>query len=641
MIKTLLIANRGEIACRIIKTATRMGIKTVAVYSFADSHAQHVKRADSKFYLGPSSPQSSYLNVAKIIEAAKQSGADAIHPGYGFLSENPTLAQACADNNLTFIGPSATAIASMADKKTAKELMQQAGVPVVPGFYSDDRNLELWRKQAETIGLPLLIKAVSGGGGRGMRLVTDLKDFDAAFVAAAREAKTYFNDDRVFLEKYVTNPRHIEIQVFADQAGHCVYLFERDCSIQRRHQKIIEEAPAPNFSEELRQKMGAAAVAAAKAINYVGAGTVEFLLDVNGDFYFMEMNTRLQVEHPVTEMITGLDLVEWQLKVASGQTLPWQQSDLHINGHAIECRLYAEDPDNNFLPSVGRIEHMKMPESARVDSGYETGDFVSIHYDAMLAKLIVFADDRELAIQNMIAALAETEIVGVKTNISLLQSIFLDQDFKAAKLSTHFLQGSKFPIQTPDETVLVCAAYAFLGAMKQKNQEYLDFTTDVFSPWQLEDHWRANNRATMWMTLWQGEQKYDIELDQYAISGVLKHHDLEVELDGQKYQARVVLWKNELHLYLRGSHYEFHVGHSPSQDKKASDVAGHLTAPMPGTVAEILIKDGSHVKKDDRLLVIEAMKMEHAIVASHDGVVDLKVSEGQLVTEGQELIVIG
>lgn len=641
MIKTLLVANRGEIACRIMKTATRLGIKTVAVYSFADSNALHVKMADETFYLGPSSPQSSYLNIDRIIEAAKQTGADAIHPGYGFLSENAGFAKACVDNDLIFIGPSSQAIASMADKKTAKELMRDAEVPVVPGFYSDDRNTDLWRKEAQKISLPVLIKAVSGGGGRGMRLVTNINDFDDAFIAASREAKTYFNDDRVFLEKYIADPRHIEIQIFADQNGHCVYLFERDCSIQRRHQKIIEEAPAPNFSEALRKKMGDAAVAAAKAINYVGAGTVEFLLDGNGKFYFMEMNTRLQVEHPVTEMITGLDLVEWQLNVAIGTPLPWQQDDLHIQGHAIECRLYAEDPENNFLPSVGRIEHFHMSEKARVDSGYVAGDAVSIHYDAMLAKLIVHADNRESAANDMVAALAATEIIGVKTNTNLLQGIFADQEFKDGLLSTHFLQGKDYPRTTPNETELACAAFALLCAQKQKNKAYHEHTMDVFSPWQLEDHWRANSHAPMTITLWHGDQKYDIAMDDYTINGILTNHDLNCELNQKTYHARVVLWKNELHLYLNGSHFQFHVGHSSEQDKKASEVAGHLTAPMPGTVAEVFVENGIAVKKDDRLLIIEAMKMEHAIVATHDGVVDLKVALGQLVSEGQELIVIG
>ncbi|HSK40851.1 MAG TPA: acetyl-CoA carboxylase biotin carboxylase subunit, partial [Arenibaculum sp.] len=461
MFSKILIANRGEIACRVIRTARHMGIRTVAVHSEADAGALHVDMADEAWLIGPPPARESYLRIDAILDVARRSGAEAIHPGYGFLSENAAFADACGQAGIVFVGPPADAIRAMGGKSEAKALMEPAGVPLVPGYHGAGQDPELLRREAEAIGFPLLIKASAGGGGKGMRVVAAAGEFDAQLAGARREAASAFGDERVLLEKYLTRPRHVEIQVFADRHGNCVYLFERDCSIQRRHQKVVEEAPAPALPPGTRQRMGEAAVAAARAIGYVGAGTVEFLLDEDGAFYFMEMNTRLQVEHPVTEMITGQDLVEWQFRVAAGEPLPVGQDDLAISGHAIEVRVYAEDPARDFLPQTGRLDHLAFPEPGphvRIDAGVRAGDRISIHYDPMIAKLIVWDHDRPAAVRRLRAALGATQIAGLNANVGFLSAIAAHPAFLAADLDTRFIErhhADLLPAQAPaDATTL-------------------------------------------------------------------------------------------------------------------------------------------------------------------------------------------
>ena len=477
MFSKILIANRGEIACRVIRTARRLGIHTVAVYSDADAKALHVEMADEAINIGPAPARDSYLRAEAILDAAKRTGAEAIHPGYGFLSENAAFAEACADAGVVFIGPPASSIRAMGGKSEAKALMETAGVPLVPGYHGEDQSPELLRAEAKRIGFPVLIKASAGGGGKGMRVVTSLEEFDDQLNGAKREAINSFGDDRVLIERYVTRPRHVEIQVFADTQGNCVYLFERDCSIQRRHQKVVEEAPAPNLDPHTRRRMGEAAVAAAKAIGYVGAGTVEFLLDEDGSFFFMEMNTRLQVEHPVTEYITGQDLVEWQLRVAAGGPLPLNQDQLSIHGHAIEVRLYAEDPQKGFLPQTGRLEHLVFPPEdafVRVDTGVRSGDAISIHYDPMIAKLIVWADDRSSAVRRLRTALSQTQVVGLGANTEFLLAIASHPAFLAADLDTGFIERHEtdlLPEPAPaGDDVLALAALGVLLERSAKAQ---------------------------------------------------------------------------------------------------------------------------------------------------------------------------
>ncbi|HRQ82780.1 MAG TPA: acetyl-CoA carboxylase biotin carboxylase subunit, partial [Azospirillaceae bacterium] len=444
MLSKILIANRGEIACRVMRTARRMGVATVAVYSDADADALHVQSADEAHHIGPAAARESYLRGEAILDVARRAGAQAVHPGYGFLSENADFAEACAAAGIVFIGPPASAIRAMGGKSQAKALMEKAGVPLTPGYHGEDQDPDLLAREAARIGWPVLIKASAGGGGKGMKVATSADDFAAQLASAKREAAASFGDDRVLIEKYLEKPRHVEIQVFADSFGACVYLFERDCSIQRRHQKVIEEAPAPGLSSDVRRRMGEAAVAAAKAVGYVGAGTVEFLYDpATADFYFMEMNTRLQVEHPVTELITGLDLVEWQLRVASGEPLPLRQEDLQAQGCAIEARLYAEDPDRDFLPQTGKLEHLGFPQPGphvRIDAGVRTGDRISVHYDPMIAKLIVWDRDRPAAVRRLRAALAETQVVGLNANVRFLAGVAAHPAFMAAELDTRFIE---------------------------------------------------------------------------------------------------------------------------------------------------------------------------------------------------------
>ncbi|MFN7097754.1 MAG: acetyl/propionyl/methylcrotonyl-CoA carboxylase subunit alpha, partial [Gammaproteobacteria bacterium] len=442
MFNSILIANRGEIACRVMRTAKRMGLRCIAVYSDADAHAPHVKMADEAYHLGPAPARTSYLDAEKILAIAKLSNADAIHPGYGFLSENAEFAKQCETAGIIFIGPPASAITAMGSKSNAKQLMEKAGVPLIPGYHGKDQSAAAFIKAAEKIGYPVLLKAAAGGGGKGMRVVNQASEMEIALAAAKREGLSSFGDDYILVEKYLAKPRHVEIQVFSDQHHHHLYLYERDCSIQRRHQKIIEEAPAPDMTDKLRSAMGAAAVACAKAIGYVGAGTIEFLLDEDGQFYFMEMNTRLQVEHPVTEMITGLDLVEWQLRVAAGEKMPLTQAQIPLHGHAIEVRIYAEDPAHDFLPSIGTIHYLQQPQLQnwlRVDTGVETGSQISQYYDPMIAKLIVWGESRTEAILRLLQALAHYHVCGVQTNLALLANIASHPDYQTAKVFTHFI----------------------------------------------------------------------------------------------------------------------------------------------------------------------------------------------------------
>ncbi|HOM15217.1 MAG TPA: acetyl/propionyl/methylcrotonyl-CoA carboxylase subunit alpha, partial [Rubrivivax sp.] len=542
MFSKILIANRGEIACRVIKTARRMGIATVAVYSEADANARHVRMADEAVLIGPPAASESYLRAERILEAAQASGAQAVHPGYGFLSENDGFADACAAAGIVFIGPPASAIRAMGSKSAAKALMAKAGVPLTPGYHGDNQDPAFLEAQARDIGFPVLIKASAGGGGKGMRRVDRAEDFAAALASCQREAKNAFGDDHVLVEKYVLQPRHIEIQVFGDTHGSCVYLFERDCSVQRRHQKVLEEAPAPGMTRERRAAMGQAAVDAAKAVGYVGAGTVEFIANPDGSFYFMEMNTRLQVEHPVTEMITGLDLVEWQLRVAVGEPLPLRQDQLTIDGHAIEARIYAEDPDKGFLPSTGKLLHLSPPaetEHVRVDTGVEQGDAITPHYDPMIAKLIVWDATREAALARMRQALAHYRVVGVANNVEFLSRLVAVPSFAHAELDTALIereQANLFPAAAPvPDEVWLLAALAEL----QREAAAARQAADRDSPWRMLDGWRLNGRATRSLSLRHGDVLREVTV-QVAPGG----HELG--LDGRTVFARGTAGPNSL-----------------------------------------------------------------------------------------------
>src|SRR5690554_5038891 len=509
MFRKILIANRGEIACRVIRTAHRLGIRCVAVYSDADRHALHVKMADEAVYLGAAPARDSYLVIEKVIEAAKQTGAEAIHPGYGFLSENSRFVQACDAAGIVFIGPPVGAIEAMGSKSAAKSIMEKAGVPLVPGYHGADQNPELLKAEAEKIGYPVLLKATAGGGGKGMRIVEKASEFEQALASAKREAINGFGDDTMLVEKYLVKPRHVELQVFCDSTGQGVYLFERDCSVQRRHQKVIEEAPAPGMSDELRAQMGNAALKAAQAIGYVNAGTVEFLLDADGSFFFMEMNTRLQVEHPVTEMITGQDLVEWQLRVAMGERLPLAQDELTITGHSFEARLYAEDPEQDFLPATGTLTRFaldlegaglssseKGSNKVRLDSGVESGDVVSMHYDPMLAKLIVHGDDRDQALATLNRALAALDVQGVVTNRAFLQRLATHPAFKGCELDTRFIEKNEATLFATQEITTEAYAAAALIGLKQLARE-----CESDSPWDRHDGFRLNAPHTIRIAL--------------------------------------------------------------------------------------------------------------------------------------------
>ncbi|MEL3954276.1 acetyl/propionyl/methylcrotonyl-CoA carboxylase subunit alpha [Stenotrophomonas bentonitica] len=657
MFTKILIANRGEIACRVIATCQRLGIATVAVYSDADRNARHVRLADEAIAIGPAPARESYLRGDAILAAARRTGAQAIHPGYGFLSENAGFAQACAEAGIVFIGPSAAAIRAMGDKSAAKALMQQAGVPLTPGYHGDEQIPEFLRKQADSIGYPVLIKASAGGGGKGMRRVDDSATFTEALASCQREAQSAFGNAHVLVEKYVERPRHIEIQVFGDSHGNVVYLFERDCSVQRRHQKVLEEAPAPGMTPERRAAMGKAAVDAARAVNYVGAGTVEFIAGPDGDFYFMEMNTRLQVEHPVTECITGTDLVEWQMRVASGEPLPLQQDQLQIRGHALEARLYAEDADRGFLPSTGTLRHLRLPANTahvRVDAGVEQGDAITPFYDPMIAKLIVWDVDRDAALRRMQQALAECEVVGVTTNAAFLRRLVMTDSFTQAKLDTALIEREQAALALndgdSDPALLALAAIAGVATSEAARRD----ARDPHSPWQAQDGWRLGAAAARALTLEHrgaqrsvtvegagaGEQ-WTVHMDGNALagSGGLDGDALRVQIGEQLHRATVIRDGNELYLFGSEGVQRFTLHDPVSEADQSVADAGSLVAPMPGRIVATLVAPGTAVKRGAPLLVLEAMKMEHTLQAPADGTVQgYRVKAGDQVGDGAVLV---
>ena len=656
MFKKILIANRGEIACRVAATARGLGLRTVAVYSDADAGARHVAECDEAYRLGPAPAQESYLRGEAIIAIALQSGAEAIHPGYGFLSENEEFALACARAGLVFIGPPPAAIRAMGLKAQSKQLMEKAGVPLVPGYHGGEQDPDFLQKQADRIGYPVLIKASAGGGGKGMRVVEKAADFADALASCKREATSSFGDDAVLLEKYLQRPRHIEIQVFADSHGQCVYLFERDCSVQRRHQKVLEEAPAPGMSEERRQAMGEAAVAAAQAVGYVGAGTVEFIVDASGTFFFMEMNTRLQVEHPVTEAITGLDLVEWQLRVASGEPLPMAQEELAIDGHAIEARIYAENPATGFLPSIGTLSHMRMPVEdgpVRIDSGVREGDAISPYYDPMIAKLIVWGADRAAALAAMAAALRECEIAGVATNVEFLGRVIACADFASGAVDTGLIERNRAELLPTvvdlPPAVLALAAYAQLRAEQAASAA-------PASPWDLRDGWRMNLTARRSLELKLGEVSHAVAIEyrregmlisaagvSSLAQGVVTGRKVVLSWNGARHQAQVVAaverGGERRTVFTGGRRFDLELVDPAAQFDHEEEQGGGLTAPMSGKVLSVLVAPGAQVEKGTPLLVMEAMKMEHTISAPAKGrVAQVRYAAGEQVAEGAQLV---
>jgi 3-methylcrotonyl-CoA carboxylase alpha subunit len=656
----ILIANRGEIACRVARTARRMGIRTVAVYSDADARARHVALADEAFRIGPPEAKDSYLRGDRIVEAAKSSGASAVHPGYGFLSENAEFAESCERAGLRFIGPPPEAIRAMGDKSAAKTIMEKAGVPLVPGYHGGNQAPEFLLDQAGRIGFPVLIKATAGGGGKGMRVVEQKAEFDAALAACRREALSAFGDERVLLEKYLERPRHIEIQVFADRHGGCVHLFERDCSVQRRHQKVLEEAPAPGLSEDRRREMGETAVAASRAVDYVGAGTVEFIVDRAGAFFFMEMNTRLQVEHPVTEMITGLDLVEWQIRIAAGGKLPLDQEGLRIGGHAIEARVYAEDPRRDFLPVSGRIVHLGLPAESgnvRVDTGVRSGDDITPYYDPMIAKLIVWDSDRPAALERMRKALAEFEVAGLVTNLEFLHRLVQDRDFVGADFDTSLIERHRAELLAPPapagEEALTLATLTALLQPDAGSREHAQRSGDAFSPWSFGDGWRANRDSSHLFVFLEGENRHAVtahrrgegfELEfagrrRQVKSCRREDRRLTVKLDDATVTGSAVRRGSRIEVFLPGRHHTLEV-HDPLRQELAVEVrAGEFAAPMPGKIIAILVGTGDRVEKDAPLLILEAMKMEHTIRAPARGrVARILCRVGEQVGEGVELI---
>ncbi|GAB1576789.1 acetyl/propionyl/methylcrotonyl-CoA carboxylase subunit alpha [Bordetella petrii] len=672
MFDTLLIANRGEIACRVAATARRLGIRTVAVYSDADAGARHVAACDVAVHIGGPEPRASYLRGEAILEAARATGAQAIHPGYGFLSENEAFAQAAADAGIAFVGPPASAIAAMGSKSAAKALMEKAGVPLVPGYHGDNQDPQFLKSQADAIGYPVLIKASAGGGGKGMRVVESAGAFLDALASCQREAASSFGDDRVLIERYLQKPRHIEIQVFADTHGNCVYLFERDCSVQRRHQKVIEEAPAPGMTPERRRAMGEAAVAAARAVGYVGAGTVEFIAEPDGRFYFMEMNTRLQVEHPVTEMITGHDLVEWQLRVAAGQPLPAAQEDLRLDGHAIEARIYAENPDKGFLPSIGTLAYLELPPhtafangDVRVDGGVRMGDAITPYYDPMIAKLIVRGADRDQARARMIQALAHTHAVGVQTNVAFLTRLMQDAAFAAADLDTGLIERQRqtlLPPPAPADAATLALATAAVLVRQGLAQSAGQAGRPAVDPWDTRDGWRLGGRytqAVQWLdqdTLREVAVARDGQAWTLACDGQSRPfswraqpganpnlaYGLRIALGGHESTGTVVLHGDKAYVFRAGRTQVLglHDALAHAQDAQG-DHAGGLTAPMPGKIISIAVQAGDSVSKGQPLLVMEAMKMEHTISAPADGKVrEMFYAVGDQVAEGAELVAI-
>lgn len=648
MLTKLLIANRGEIACRIIKTAKRLGIPTVAIYSEADSQSLHVKSADEAWCVGGALATESYLNIEKIIEVCRASGASAIHPGYGFLSESPSFARACAKANIIFVGPSVDAMDAMASKQLAKQLLEKSEVPLTPGYHGKDQSDSRLLQEASKIGFPVLLKAALGGGGKGMRAVENEAAFQDALIGARREAQAYFADDTMLIEKLIQNPRHVEIQLMADNHNHVVHIFERDCSIQRRHQKIIEEAPAPHLTLSLREALAKAAVAVARAIQYRGAGTVEFLVDdVNQQFYFMEMNTRLQVEHPVTEMISGLDLVEWQLRIAANESLPESQETLHATGHAIECRIYAEDPAHGFIPSVGQISILKEPafEGIRIDSGVQHGDTISRFYDPMFAKIIAWGTTREEAILRMQQALAHYHIGGIKTNISFLQTIIKHPHFINADLSTDFLTEHVMELPEPnlDLALYMAASFDYLKAISKDPlfQATLGFQMHLKSHWN--KRYKINNTTySLKITpLTQNTLQISSHGKAVQITTSLKEGELFIQMNDRLFHAPIEAFENHLTVYTETGPINISSALYEQTLSLQHKTSNSLTAPMPATVVAILKKKGDDITTGEGIIVLEAMKMEHTIYAPMTGqLIELFYPLGSQVNEGALLATI-
>jgi 3-methylcrotonyl-CoA carboxylase alpha subunit len=649
--RTLLIANRGEIACRVIRTAKAMGLRTVAVYSEADRDALHVAMADEAVLLGPARARDSYLNIGRVIEAAKKSGAEAVHPGYGFLSENAEFAQACADAGLVFVGPTAAMMTAMGSKSGSKALMEKAGVPLVPGFHGEAQDEKTLADAADKIGFPVLVKASAGGGGRGMRIVRSAGELGPAVVSAKREAKAAFGDDRMLIEKYVDNPRHIEVQVIGDSHGNLLSLFERECTLQRRHQKVIEEAPSPTLDPAQRDAVCAAARKAAAAVNYVGAGTIEFVS--NGkDVFFIEMNTRLQVEHPVTELITGIDLVEWQLRVAFGEKLPLKQDEIRLRGHAIEARVYAENPHKNFMPSVGKIRTWRTPDEVdglRIDAGYREGDAVSPHYDAMLAKVIAWAPTRDAAIDRLNRGLEETDVRGIVTNIPFLSALVTHPQVRANAIDTGFIERELKNL-TPDAAVPgdleLCAAVAAI-----LEDEQTAARAEAHSPWRTSG-WMPVGRRQRVFAFRHGQAEHKVTLSYgsgpatLSISG----HELEfahsagddggldLVLDGMRSHIAAVIEGHELYLRTRNGRFDLHWVDPFGGDDEEQVGEDKIVAPLPGTVVALLAEVGATLEKGAPILTLEVMKMEQTLRAPFAGVLKaIKCKVGDIVQEGVEL----
>lgn len=662
MLESVLIANRGEIACRIIRTAKRLGMRTIAVYSEADADALFVRMADEAHLIGPAPARESYLRIDRILEVAKATGAACIHPGYGFLSERAEFAEACAEKGIVFVGPPAAAIKAMGLKDAAKALVQQAGVPVVPGYHGSKQDPDFLRQKAYEIGYPVLIKAVAGGGGKGMRRVEKAADFDAALESAQREAASAFGDPRVLVEKYILAPRHIEIQVFADQEGNVVHLFERDCSLQRRHQKVIEEAPAPGMPPEMREIMGKAAVEAARAVGYVGAGTVEFIADgregLRPDrFYFMEMNTRLQVEHPVTEAITGLDLVELQFRVASGEWLPFNQDDLEIHGHAVEARLYAEDPEREFLPSTGKLWALDFPEGEglRIDTGVQPGDEVTPYYDPMIAKVIAHGATRHEALARLAEALGDTIVAGPKTNVAFLKKLCEAKEFGAGQFDTGYIDRhldalGATPTAASPEAVR-------LGVLKLLEQDFdtRQYKTSVQggveSPWDDHDAFQLAGQRRQGFPVMVDGERVDVIVEWPDPSASHTAMDVAVHWadgtshlvgDYMQHDPRNFVATDDGVIVLNAGRQTRMALHDPFDvDLEHMDGGDSIKAPMHGKLIALFVKPGDKVEKGQRLAIVEAMKMEHALVAPADGeVTEIAAEPGTQVAEGARLIVL-
>jgi 3-methylcrotonyl-CoA carboxylase alpha subunit len=665
MFSKILIANRGEIACRVAATARRLGIRTVAVYSDADARAKHVAACDEAVRIGSAAASESYLRIESIISEAKRTGSEAIHPGYGFLAENPEFASACAKAGIVFIGPPISAIHAMGSKSAAKDLMIQAGVPVVPGYHGSNQDLDFLRSQADAIGYPVMIKAAAGGGGKGMRIVQARDRFQSDVESCRREAKNSFGDDRLLIEKYVTRPRHIEIQVFADTHDNCVYLFERDCSVQRRHQKVIEETPAPGLTQDRRTAMGQAAVKAAQAVGYTSAGTVEFIVDQQGNFFFVEMNTRLQVEHPVTELVTGLDLVEWQLLVAAGSPLPLSQDQLAIAGHAIETRIYAENPEKGFIPSTGKLSVLRTPTAVefeagrppgeiltRVDSGVREGDTITADYDPMIAKLIVWGQDRSHALFQAQHALSEFVVLGLHTNISFLQRVIRCSDFAEAVLDTGLIERNQDSLLSSPASVSY-GTIALATAALLKTEQTGSVVDDPYSPWRATSGWRLNSiykRSLRWLV-----NNRQIETTVvYAPSGIsletggiayplsvqsVHNNDLSLTAGTLTISGQVYFEGPIYHVFESGEHTVLEWLDPLMHTHAAETHEGELTAPMPGKIVAVHVASGDKVKMGAPLIAMEAMKVEYTIQAPADGIIEeVLFTVGEQVAEGVELI---